>query len=69
MSRVAAGAIGAFLAVFMVATVLMAVLWDDRSWGWWWAVPVGTVFVVFMIGFRLVVARMIAASETEDTED
>lgn len=51
------------LALFMLATVVIALIQDSVEWGWWWAVPIGGGFVVVIIGFRLLVQR--ASEETE----
>ena len=54
------------LVVFMVATVVVAV-WQERlGWGWWWAVPVGGLFLLAIIGFRVLVQRSQEAAERED---
>lgn len=58
----------ALLAMFMAATVAVA-FWQERlGWGWWWAVPVGGVFVVAIIGFRVLVQRAQEAAERADRE-
>ncbi|MBK7822678.1 MAG: hypothetical protein IPJ61_16835 [Tessaracoccus sp.] len=56
------------LAVFMVATVVVAVWQEQLGWGWWWAVPVGAGFVALIIGFRVVVQRAQEAAERADRE-
>lgn len=56
------------LAVFMVATVVVAV-WQERfGWGWWWTVPVGGGFLTLVIGFRVLVQRAQAAADRADRE-
>ncbi|MDO5737305.1 MAG: hypothetical protein Q4P15_12610 [Propionibacteriaceae bacterium] len=55
-------------AVFMVSTVVIALLQDDVAWGWWWAVPLGGVFVISIIGFRFLVQRAADAEERLDRE-
>lgn len=56
------------LALFMVATVVIALVQDDVEWGWWWTVPIGAVFVLAIIGFRLLVQRSSEAAERMDRE-
>ncbi len=54
--------------LFMVSTVVIALLQDDIAWGWWWAVPLGGLFVVSIIGFRVLVQRSADATERLDRE-
>ena len=56
------------LSLFMVGTVVIALLQDDVAWGWWWAVPIGGVFVLSIIGFRMLVQRSAEAAERLDRE-
>lgn len=56
------------LALFMVATVVIALVQDDVEWGWWWTVPIGAGFVLAVIGFRLLVQRSSEAAERMDRE-
>lgn len=56
------------LSLFMVATVVVALWQEDLGWGWWWAVPVGGVFLVAIIGFRVLVQRAQEAAELADRE-
>ena len=56
------------MSLFMVGTVVIALLQDDVDWGWWWAVPIGGMFVVMLIGFRVLVQRSAEAAERLDRE-
>lgn len=56
------------LSLFMLATVIIALLQDDVDWGWWWAVPIGGGFVIAIIGFRLLVQRAGEEAERHDRE-
>ncbi len=62
-------ALVALIAVFMVATLVVALWQEDIGWGWWWAVPVGGVFLVAIVGFRVLVQRSQEAAERADRED
>ena len=55
-------------AVFMVGTVVVALWQEDFNWGWWWAVPVGGVFLLAIIGFRVLVQRSQQAADRADDE-
>lgn len=57
------------LALFMAATVAVALWQEEMGWGWWWAVPVGGGFVALMIGFRLLVQRSQEAADLADERD
>ena len=56
------------IAVFMVGTVVIALTQEDLNWGWWWAVPVGGVFLLAIAGFRVLVQRSQEAAERADRE-
>lgn len=56
------------LALFMAATVVIAVWQEDLGWGWWWAVPLGGGFVLLIIGFRLIIQRLEEANRRRDAE-
>ncbi|RMB58165.1 hypothetical protein [Tessaracoccus antarcticus] len=56
------------MSLFMVGTVVIALMQDDIEWGWWWAVPIGGVFVLAIIGFRVLVQRSAEAAERLDRE-
>ena len=56
------------LSVFMLATVIIALVQDDVDFGWWWAVPIGGGFVLAIIGFRLLVQRAGEEAERLDRE-
>lgn len=56
------------LALFMVATVFVAVFQESIGWGWWWVLPVGAGFVALIIGFRLAVQRAGERAERLDAE-
>ena len=56
------------MSVFMVGTVVIAFIQDDVDWGWWWAVPIGGMFVVMTIVFRLLVQRSAEAAERLDRD-
>lgn len=56
------------IAVFMVGTVVVALWQEDFNWGWWWAVPVGGVFLLAIIGFRVLVQRSQEAADRADDE-
>lgn len=62
------GLLVALWSLFMVSTVVIALLQDDVAWGWWWAVPLGGVFVVSIIGFRVLVQRSAERTERLDRE-
>ena len=62
------GVVVALIAVFMVATVLVALWQEEMGWGWWWAVPVGGVFLLAIIGFRVLVQRSQEAADRADDE-
>lgn len=68
-TRRLAWALGLLLAVFMVATVIVALVQDDVGWGWWWAVPVGGGFAAAVVGFRILVQRAQEAAERADRLD
>lgn len=59
-------ALVAMIAVFMTGTVVVALRQEDIGWGWWWAVPVGGLFLLAIIGFRVLVQRSQEAAERED---
>ncbi|MBB1512248.1 hypothetical protein H5399_06470 [Tessaracoccus sp. MC1627] len=61
-----AWALVAMIAVFMTGTVVVALGQEDIGWGWWWAVPVGGLFLLAVIGFRVLVQRSQEAAERED---
>lgn len=61
-------ALVALLVVFMTTTVVIAFAQDDFDWGWWWAVPLGGVFVLLVLGFRVLVQRSQEAAERADRE-
>ena len=42
---------------------------EDMGWGWWWAVPVGGLFLLAIIGFRVLVQRSLEAAERADAEE
>ncbi len=56
------------LAVFMLATVVIALLQDEFEWSWWFSVPIGGGFVMAIIGFRLLVQRAGEEAERLDRE-
>lgn len=56
------------LAVFMLATVVIALLQDEFEWSWWISVPIGGGFVIAIIGFRLLVQRAAEEAERLDRE-
>lgn len=56
------------IAVFMAGTVVVALWQEDSNWGWWWAVPVGGVFLLAIIGFRVFVQRSQEAADRADDE-
>ena len=56
------------MSVFMVGTVVIAFIQDDVDWGWWWAVPIGGMFVVMTIVFRVLVQRSAEAAERLDRD-
>lgn len=59
----------AILAVFMVATVVVAIWQEKLGWGWWWAVPVGGGFLAVVVGFRILVQRSQEAADRGDALD
>lgn len=59
----------AILAVFMIATVVVAIWQEDLGWGWWWAVPVGGGFLAVVVGFRILVQRSQEAADRADALD
>ena len=59
-------ALVAMIAVFMTGTVVVALGQEDIGWGWWWAVPVGGLFLLAIVGFRVLVQRSQEAAERED---
>lgn len=59
----------AILAVFMVATVVVAIWQEKLGWGWWWAVPVGGGFLAVVVGFRILVQRSQEAADRADALD
>lgn len=62
------GIVVSLLSLFMVGTVVIALVQDDVAWGWWWVVPIGGVFVLMIIGFRILVQRSAEAAERLDRE-
>ncbi|MGV8846978.1 hypothetical protein [Tessaracoccus sp.] len=62
------GVVVSLLSLFMVGTVVIALAQDDIAWGWWWVVPIGGMFVLMIIGFRLLVQRSAEAAERLDRE-
>ena len=59
-------ALVAMIAVFMTGTVVVALGQEDIGWGWWWAVPVGGLFLMGIIGFRVLVQRSQEGAERGD---
>jgi len=62
-------ALVALIVVFMAGTVVVALGQEDMDWGWWWAVPVGGLFLLAIIGFRVLVQRSLEAAERADAEE
>lgn len=62
------GIVVSLLSLFMVGTVVIALVQDDVAWGWWWVVPIGGMFVLMIIGFRILVQRSAEAAERLDRE-
>lgn len=60
------GAVAVVIVVFMAGTLAIALLQEDIGWGWWWAVPVGGVFLLAILGFRVAVQRSQEAAERQD---
>lgn len=58
----------ALIALFMLATVFIAVFQGAIGWGWWWAVPVGAGFVLAIIVFRLLIQRADQRAKEIDAE-
>ncbi len=56
------------LAVFMLFTVMIALLQDEFEWSWWFSVPIGGGFMIAIIGFRLLVQRAAEEAEHLDRE-
>ncbi|MDO5677041.1 MAG: hypothetical protein Q4G35_05985 [Propionibacteriaceae bacterium] len=56
------------ITVFMIATVVIALTQEDIGWGWWWAVPLGGLFIVAIVGFRILVQRSQEAADRADRE-
>lgn len=56
------------LALFMLFTVVIALLQDEFEWSWWFSVPIGGGFVIAIIGFRLLVQRAAEEAERLDRE-
>lgn len=54
------------IAVFMIGTVIIALTQENIGWGWWWAVPLGGLFIVAIVGFRIVIQRSEEAAERAD---
>ena len=69
MSRGLVTALLVLIVVFMIGTVIVALWQDDMGWGWWWAVPVGGLFLLAIIGFRVLVQRSLEAAERADAEE
>lgn len=68
MQRPVVGALIALLVVFMIGTVVIAVTQEQLGWGWWWAVPLGGLFVLAIVGFRILIQRSQEAADRADTE-
>lgn len=62
-------AVVVLIVVFMAATLVVALWQENIGWGWWWAVPVGGVFLLAIVGFRVLVQRSQEAAERADRED
>ena len=56
------------LALFMVATVIIAVWQQSLGWGWWWVVPLGAGFVVLVIVFRVLMQHADDRAQLLDAE-
>ena len=56
------------LAIFMVATVIIAIWQGPMGWGWWWTLPLGGGFVLVVLGFRLVIQKMEEENRRRDAE-
>ena len=57
------------LAVFMAVSVIVALWQEELRWGWWWAVPLGGVFLLAVIGFRVAVQASQEAAQRADQSD
>lgn len=67
-TKLLVGIVVSLLSLFMVGTVVIALVQDDVAWGWWWVVPIGGMFVLMIIGFRILVQRSAEAAERLDRE-
>lgn len=69
MTRRLVFAVIALIVVFMLTTLVIALGQDNFTWGWWWAVPLGGLFVLLIVGFRMLVQRSQEAAERADRAD
>lgn len=61
-------ALVAFLVIYMVVTVAFALGQGSMAWEWWWTIPVGGVFFLVAITFRILVQRSSEAADRADRE-
>lgn len=61
-------ALVSFLTVYMVVTLIFALSQGSMRWDWWWAVPVGVLFITAIIAFRVLIQRSQEAAEQADRE-
>lgn len=47
----------AFIIIYMVITVAFAVAQPGLSWTWWWTIPLGGIFILLALLFRILVQR------------
>ena len=61
-----AWALGIFIAIYMLVTVIFALSQGSMAWQWWWTIPVGGLFVLVAITFRILVQRSAEAADRAD---
>lgn len=56
------------LVLYMVVTLGFALAQGSMRWDWWWAVPVGIVFITIVLTFRILMQKSLEAAERADRE-
>ncbi len=57
----------AFIIIYMVITVTLALGQGGMAWTWWWTIPLGGVFIVAALVFRVLVQRSQEAANRADS--
>lgn len=68
-SRTLIAVLVTFIIIYMVLTVAFAVAQPGLTWTWWWTIPLGGVFIVLALVFRVLVQRSQEAANRADNVD